>query len=309
MSVWLHQKRSLENTEHSMELLRVPSSSPEAKITVSSPSTSYDITITDLSDDSITVVTETSDASSNLTVALPAGYDSEYKITVDNQDHYYTVVRPYVDPNTKAETASEIAEYAKYETLARAIIDSIIPEGFYYKKQVIQTTGLGSDYIPLWINAHKVLELYENNVLLYDAANPELYNTAYKVTNDKTAIVETYDGLINRLESAQLIMPSGGSDIVDIKYSYRGFPRTFDYKIVLEVGYPALPNDLVRATELLIDDIACGKLDYAHRYMKNYQTDQFKISFDNKVFEGTGNMVVDKILSNYAKSITRPGVL
>ena len=86
-------------------------------------------------------------------------------------------------------------------------------------------------------------------------------------------------------------------------------PRTFDYKLILEVGHPNIPSDIVRAAELLTDDIACGKLEYYERYISSYNTDQFKLSFDKMVFEGTGNIIVDKILSKYAKSITTLGVL
>jgi len=60
---------------------------------------------------------------------------------------------------------------------------------------------------------------------------------------------------------------------------------------------------------LLVEDIKCNNLDYAGRYIKDYNTDQFKIKFDDRVFEGTGNMIVDKILSKYAKSIRIIGVL
>lgn len=292
-----------------MEILRIPSYQIEAELPVSDASTLYTYTITDVADDSASTGTVTSDSNSKVTISLPDEYDNSYIINVDDTDHQVDVVRPYVDPTTKGETASEIAEYAKYEVLARAIIDSVIAEGFYFQKKMIQTTGLGSDYIPLWVNAYKVLKLYENNVLMYDAADPDIYSTSYKVTSDKTAIVEDYEDAINRLESAQLIMPTGASDIADTKYSYRGFPRTFDYDILLSVGHKNIPTDIVRAAELLVDDIACGKLDYASRYMKSYQTDQFKIGFDAKVFEGTGNMIVDKILSKYAKSITSLGVL
>jgi len=292
-----------------MEILRVPSYTTDAVITVSSASTSYDYTITDMADQSVTTGTTTSSSASKVTISLPSEYDGSYIVNVDSTDNYVDVVRPYVDPTTKGETATEIADYTKYESIARSIIDSVIIEGFYYKKQMIETTGLGADYIPLWVNAKKVLKLYENNVLLFDASDPESYSTSYSITQDNTAIVEVYDGNINRLESANLIMPTGGSDIIDIKYVYRGFPRTFDYSILLAVGYPNIPTDIVRATELLTDDIACGKLDYVERYMKSYSTDQFKIGFDNRVFEGTGNFVVDKILSNYAKSITKLGVL
>jgi hypothetical protein len=292
-----------------MDILRVPSYLTDAVIDVSSASTAYDYTVTDMADYSVTEGTVTSGTNSKVTISLPSEYDGSYVINIDDTENYIDVVRPYVDPTTKGTTASEIAEYAKHEELARAIIDSVIIEGFYYKKQVLETTGLGADYIPLWINAKKVLKLYENNVLLYDANDSENYTTSYGITSDKTAIVEVYDDRINRLESAQVLLPGASSDILDVKYIYRGFPRTFDYSILLAVGYPKIPGDIVKAAELLVEDIACGKLDYTERYMSSYQTDQFKIGFDKKVFEGTGNFIVDKILSNYAKSLTKLGVL
>lgn len=292
-----------------MEILRIPSGSVEAKIDVTSPSTSYDYVITDLTDSSVIEGSAISNSQSKVTIALPSKYDGSYSVTVDDEEHYFDVVRPYVDPTTLADSASEIAKMAKHELLARAIIDSVITEGFYYKKKIIETTGIGADYIPLWTDAKKVVKLYENNVLLYDADNEEDYPTKYVVTDDKTAIIEYYADRINRLESAQLLIPEASSDIIDTKYVYRGFPRTFDYRIVVMSGYPKLPADLQRAAELLIEDIACGKLEYYQRYITSYNTEQFKIQFQSRVFEGTGNILVDKILSKYAKSIKTLGVL
>jgi hypothetical protein len=60
---------------------------------------------------------------------------------------------------------------------------------------------------------------------------------------------------------------------------------------------------------MLIDDIKCGRLDYYKRYVKNYSTDQFKIEYGKGFTEGTGNILVDKILDKYKETIIRPGVL
>jgi len=292
-----------------MEILRVPSYNLSVKVPVSEAATLYDYSITDMSDNSVTSGEATSDSDSEITVPLSSKYDTQYLISVDNEDFFYDVVRPYVDPNTKGTTASEINEYAKNEELARAIIDSVVIEGFYYQKKVIETTGLGADYIPLWVDAKKLAKLYENNVLVYDCDNPELYEKSYGLSDDKTAIIEIYPDIINRSEGAPNFLPAASSDMLDLKYIYKGFPRTFDYTLVVEHGYRKIPSDIVRATELLVEDISCGKLDYYKRYIADYNTDQFKIKFDNRVFEGTGNILVDKILSKYAKSIRLLGVL
>ena len=275
----------------------------------------FTATITDMADLSMTTQTITDNAAYVWTIELPGLYDSDYRVVITDasgdvlQDETYQVRRPYKDPNSLGTTATEIAEATKNEEIARAIIDSVIPQGFYYRKKTIETTGLGADYIPLWDDAKKLLKLYENNVLVYDSANVADYTILYEITKDKTAIMQTNTEQINRLESAALVMPTSQSDLLDLNFTYRGFPSGFDYRIVIETGYNSVPSDIVRAATLLIDDISCGKMDYYKRYVAGYDTDQYKIKFDKKVFEGTGNIIVDKILSKYAKSITRLGVL
>ena len=298
-----------------MEILRV---SPYADISVdfvvpagitSSPIT---VTITDMADLSVSELTFLNKAAGNiLDISLPGKYDSSYRVQIVKspgtvsevvlQDETYEVVRPYVDPSTKASTASDIATYALNEEIARAVIDSIIIEGFYYKKKVLNFTGTGSDYLPIWDDVKKVLTVYENNKLVEDRQ--------YEVTSDKTAIVEKSIDNINRAESAPLVLPAAASDYLDPQFIYRGFGKTWDYRITVEHGYTAVPSDIARATEMLVHDIECGKLDYYKRFISSYNTDQFRIQFDKGLFEGTGNIIVDKILSKYAKSITKIGVL
>lgn len=286
-----------------MEILRIPPYELSARIAVEQENTAYPVIIRDLGDSSVSTLTLASDSSGYLYVPLSADYDASYEIDVYQDVTYVDVVRPYVDPKTKGTTASEIAEYAKHEELARAIIDSVVIEGFYYKKKVIQTTGTGADYIPLWVDAKEIFRVYENNNLVT--------SRTYEITPDKTAITQSYSGTVNRLESAPLVLPASPSDIEDagVIGTFSAFPKTYDYTFVLGVGHKRVPEDIVRATELLVEDIACGKLDYYKRYIADYNTDQFKIKFDGKVFDGTGNIIVDKILSKYVKSVRFIGAL
>jgi hypothetical protein len=265
-------------------------------------------TVTDLTDLSFTTKTVTDNENYVWTIGLSGKHDTDYQVVITDasgdiiHDETYEIVRPYVKPSELGQTASEIAEYTKYEEIARAVIDSVIPEGFYYKKRTLEVVGLGADYIPLWWDAKRILAVYENDVLVEDRT--------YEITRDKTAITETVLDGVNRNEQAPLILPAAGSDLVDtVLPPLRGFPNGYDYKFVLEVGYPTVPSDIVRAATLLIDDIKCGRNDYYQRYISAYNTDQFRLQFDSRVFEGTGNIIVDKILSKYAKSITRLGVL
>jgi hypothetical protein len=91
--------------------------------------------------------------------------------------------------------------------------------------------------------------------------------------------------------------------------NYGTFGKGRDYLFVLDEGYRAIPPDVEAATKMLIEDIKCGKLDYYEKYVASYDSTQFKIQFDKSMLEGTGNMVVDKILDKYKKSIVKVGVL
>jgi hypothetical protein len=292
-----------------MQVLRVPPYNLSVTLDVGSASTEYDYTITDMADFSVVEDSVTSTASSKVIIPLSSKYDTEYKVEVDGDEYFIDVIRPYINPNDHGTTASEIATYASNEELARAIIDSVCDVEFYYKKKIIQTTGQGTDYLPIWVDAKKVLKVYENNVLLYDADDLENSVTDFEIIPDGSAITMTFNDAINRDESARILLPASPTDIAELDYSARGFPKTWDYTVILEVGYNKVPSDIIRATELLIHDIDCGKLDYYKRYIGAYNTDQFRIQFDKAVFEGTGNLIVDKILDKYRKPIEFVGVL
>lgn len=293
-----------------MEILRVPPYA-DIPITFTIPSSVVDedvtVLVTDMADLSIsTLEFDELSTGDTITISLPGKYDSDYRVEIiiseeTVSDNTYEIIRPYVNPDSMGSTASEVSAYADSEELARAIIDSIVGEGFYYRKKVLNFTGTGSDYLPIWDDVKKVLSVYENNKLVTDRE--------YEVTSDKTAIVEKSTDNINRAESAPLVLPAGSSDSLDPQFVYRGFGKTWDYRITVEYGHTSVPSDIVKATKMLVHDIDCGKLDYYKRFISSYNTDQYRIQFDKGLFEGTGNILVDKILSKYTKSITKLGVL
>lgn len=267
-------------------------------------------------------------------------YDKSYAVTVyediDGErgdivlEDNLQIERPYIDPIELARSfnetsATEIAKYKEYESLARAIIDTVV-DGFYYKRKYIEVVGQETDYMPLWDRTHKILKVYENAELVYDIDNedgPALVDYTFVITKDKTAItkdpVAAVDS-VNRAERRPARLPVASSDsfgIFDTEDSGNiqtitpgvGFPEGVDYIFLVETGYKVVPIDIQDAVKLLIEDIKCGKLDYYKRYVKNYSTDQFKIEYDKRMIDGTGNIIVDKILAKYVDNIVRPGVL
>ena len=261
-----------------------------------------------------------SDTGDDLDITLPGRYDNNYRveffkivsdIEVPIYEEFYELIRPYVDPNTLGTTASEIAEYTTLELVARSMIDTFVPEGFYNKKITIVGTGNGSDYFSLWEKVYRIFKVYENNVLVYDRSNPDLYDYQYVITSDKTAIQRVQADVLelNRYESTAEKLPFASGDLGYYGYDGIAFPSGYDYTFVVDHGYLRVPEDVEYAAKLLIEDLKCGKLDYYKRYVTNYNTDQFRIQFDKAMLSGTGNFLVDKILDKYIKTIVKPGII
>ena len=328
-----------------MQILRTPPYPLSVTYTVPDASTEYIIVIENVSE--LTEIEEsiTSDANKKITYSLDGDfvkYDKSYALTIYEDggssgetlvrgdivvEDNLEIMRPYVDPVTLATsgTATDIALYKGYEGLARSIIDSIVG-GFYYDRTYLEVVGQGNDYLPLWKKTHKILKVYENAELVYDIDDvngPALKDFTFVITKDKSAItkdpLETTDA-INRAERKYPNIPVAPSDSISLFDTEDSgnvqtivpavaFPEGADYILLLETGYKVVPYDIQDATLMLIDDIKCGRLDYYKRYVKNYSTDQFKIEYDKGFIEGTGNILVDKILDKYKETIIRPGVL
>jgi hypothetical protein len=319
-----------------------------------SANTNYVIAILDDHASDLVEIFATSDSSGNIEVDLPdyfARYDDEYRgeiylKTGVNSDgtairgdlvwiDTITIMRPYVDPDILADTPEDTADAIMYEAVARAIINSITG-GFMYKREVVETTGLGADYLALPFRLNKIVQVYENGVLIYDAepVDPDWTNVReYYISPDKSAITVSMPsvGGINRHQSNPVGTPKGSSDsftlyntndspnfsdsiydtktYVDMAASASMFPNGWDYTVVVEAGWPIIPQDIKQATMLIVNDLKCNNIPYINSYIKDYKSDQFTLSFDPGVFTDTGNRIADKILSAYVRPIYRLGVL
>jgi hypothetical protein len=303
-----------------MEVLRLPPYPIDTKWDVPAPSTQYKLYIEDLVDHSVEELTVTSDSNSQITYTIQqakAQFDRKFLFRILSMsgtiilDSNLDILRPYIDYRTLGTTASEIQEYKILEMVARGLIDSVVTDGFYNEKHIVETTGNGADYMPIWEDLNKVLRVYRDNVLIYDvdAENPEDNEATYTVTLDNSAIIRVEDEKFDRLQSAPLDLPGAVGDLGYVGGLTTAFPKLCDFLFVLDVGYKAVPPDIEYATKLLIEDLKCGKLDYYKRYTTSYNTDQFRVQFDKSVLDGTGNMIVDKILSKYTKNITKIGMI
>ena len=323
-----------------MLVRRIPPYPLTVAFRVPDPDTDYIFVIEDIIEhEELQVVNTTSDSSSNISITLPADivlYDKSYAVTIyaTNEDGDRLDIevsdtlefnRPYVDARTLGTTATEIEEYWKYETIARALIDSV-SGGFYFDTMYLEVQGNDTDYMPVWNHVYKLIKVWENTVLVWDRdENPQaLGDYNYLLTKDKSAIIKDpvqYEREIVRSASKPLSTIIAESDSIamfdteDSGATFTitpgvSFPSTNNYIFKVEYGWRVVPSDIVDATMFLIEDIKCGKLDYYKRYVDSYSTDQFRIQFNKDQFNGTGNIVVDKILDKYtSQTFGRYGAL
>ena len=319
------------------------------------PNTDYLLAILDDHATDLVEIPVTSDSVGTISTELPnyfSRYDDEYRgeIYVDlglntvtgvhNRGDLIwidtiTIMRPYVDPDLLAETPEDQADAEMYEAVARAIINSITG-GFMYKRETVETVGMGNDYLALPFRLNKIVRVYENDMIVYDTEpiDPDWKNVReYYITPDKGSIsvnVPTANG-INRFQSKPVRGRYGASDsftyyntndspnfseavydtktFVDMTGNSAMFPEGWDYVVVVEAGWPVIPQDIKQATMLIINDLKCNNIPYINSYIKDYESDQFTLKFDDRVFKDTGNRIADKILSAYVRPIYRLGVL
>lgn len=328
-----------------MQILRLPPYPLTITYDVPEADTDYILVINE-GTRNVNEITEviTSSAESKITYTLPNlfnTYDDSYYLVI--YDAVYTtgsedpeegdivvednleVMRPYVDPSTLGTTASEIAEYTRLEGLARAIIDSIVPGGFYYERSWYETIGNNTDFMPIWDRTYLILKAYENNVLVWDYYDdPQAKGQwNYLLTKDKTSIIKDWvqevDSYIRQAGNPKGVALAESDsyylyDTEDSTVTFAvapgvTFPMGWNYLFQLTTGYKVVPYDIKDAVLMLIDDLKCGRIEYHKRYVTRYSTEQYRIEIDKSSLDGTGNILVDKILQKYITNFGTPGVL
>lgn len=223
-------------------------------------------------------------------------YDSSDNIVFESG---FSSVMPYCNIEDTAEQLNlSVAETTEYERLVRYIIDSKTG-GFKFVYKQKEVLGMGSDRLLIDERIHKLFKLYQNEELIYDV-DSETNEWDYFLNVSKTAILrETEENDENRIHYKKVWKD---------RYAGTEFPEDFDYIVEGEFGYFVIPFDIVEATKLLINDIACGNNRYLNKYMESIKLDGFDFKYFAESLFGTGNLIVDNILAKYGRTI-KPRVM
>jgi hypothetical protein len=290
-----------------MEALRINGQTPSVTFTGLLPSSEYTLTYTDLSNQEEYTSTQQSNASGEVAFVLNSYYDN-YDGVLDATLFNYLdevesvagieVIRPYTNITTLATELNKTYAQAKdTERTARFIIDSESAKTFGFVRKEKEFIGNGSDYLVIDEKIHKLYKVYENGNLLYDSTQEENLVT-YTISKDRTSIIPVY------IEANKTEYPQVWRD----RYLSRAFADGYDYVVEADFGYKVIPQDIQEATKLLCSDISSGNMQYINNYIESFDNADFKIKFAKNFVNGTGNLIVDKILSKYKNSI-KIGVL
>jgi hypothetical protein len=264
----------------------------------------------------------TSDAKGVLAIELPEEWTPYYKwlsVTVKEVGppavtvliDSVTYLRPYA-------TVEQIAEYTQgkvvppqsieYERFARHIIDGVVGMSFQFERKSVKV--LGNDTDSLVFNDRlggAVFKVTENgSTVLYDSTDPAFDN--FYVTPGMS------------MYSAFLVeMGDAGNSVTDnrlehvptwpTRYSTPLFRYEHDYVIDGEFGWAVVPQAIQDAALLLTHDIACGNNRYVNKYLNKWTNGQVTLSYDERVFIGTGNQLVDSMLEPFKMEAIRARAL
>lgn len=295
-----------------IEYLRSDNSELDITFTAASGITSVIFEAYDLdSNEFIQSGTTASGASQVFTATLTsdsAAYDRNIKIEwvsstasgASTTINYYSIVRPFA-------TASRIRELAdinssvtdatlkKEEKKARSLIQSYTGVKFSKEYTSIVVYGNDSDVLTLPVPVIRIDKIYEDDILVYDSTSTaSVNNFDYAI---EPSVSKTRIKIINEddeLERRVLEYP----DVAVIPYSGT-FKKDYQYKIVGIFGYEYVPSKVELACSLVVEDLLCNDWNIRNKIIQSIKTDSYDIQYAKEFAGGTGNLMVDSLLSEW----------
>lgn len=184
---------------------------------------------------------------------------------------YHKVVTPYVDLNYLYELNENDDDIRWAEIFSRKQIDKYTAQSFGLHKDWVKSPGNGSKYLILPERIVTISHVYENDIEIWgDVQNG-------------------YDIGITRSAFA---LEAGGD-------TFSTFKQDASYEVWGEFGYKHVPEDVSDCARMLVDDYLCRDRSWKEKYVKKLSNGDWSVEFDGRVFSGTGNSIVDAILSDY----------
>jgi hypothetical protein len=215
-----------------------------------------------------------------------------------------TVKRPYV-------TLSEMKDYfehaisngnsaiidqsdaflEKLERKVRYLINAYTGNDFKFEYKTVGAYGQNTDLLHLGQRIESFDKITSDDYVIYDSTEEpaiDILGATVAIAPSKFAIKVVAEGvnITEWVDQNPLQNPSYFGK--DSAYLVRG-----------EYGWKAIPEDIKVAVYELINDFICNDSIYRNKGLKSIQNDSFNIQFADGMLNGTGNLYVDSLLSQY----------
>lgn len=218
-----------------------------------------------------------------------------------------SLVRPYVTADELADelgltivtgTPADTSEVKRstlerWERQARMFINSKIDEKIRLQYKTVTVVGENTDV--LYLDGNRI-ESYDkitkDDEVVYDTQEDiDLLNYTLVISKSKLQLKPFLSGY-NLDEGVAM------AALADPGY----FERGSIYSVRGEYGWKNVPESIREATIILVDDMRCNDWSYRNKGLKSVKNDSFDIEYIDSIFAGTGNLLVDSLLSEF-KSI------
>ena len=239
-------------------------------------------------------------------------YDRDLKIEIQSiqtngyseDELFVKLVRPYA-------TADEITEYfannfsattsiladattdyiRKLERKVRYLINAHTGNDFKFEYKTVGAYGLNTDLLHLGQRIESFDKITFDDYVIYDSKEDpaiDLLDVTLAIAPSKFSIKVVAEGvnITEWVDQNPLQNPSY-------------FGKDSSYLVRGEYGWKQIPEDIKIAVYELINDLLCNDSLYRNKGLKSINNDSFNIQFADGMLNGTGNLYVDALLSQY----------
>jgi len=171
------------------------------------------------------------------------------------------------------------------------LINAYVNSEFKFEYKTVGAYGLNTDLLHLGQRIESFDKITYDDYVIYDSTEEpaiDILGATLAVAPSKFAIKVVSEGvnITEWVDQNPLQNPSYFGK--DSAYLVRG-----------EYGWKAVPEDIKIAVYELINDFLCNDSIYRNKGLKSIQNDSFNIQFADGMLNGTGNLYVDSLLSQY----------
>jgi len=218
-----------------------------------------------------------------------------WKFTVNGKSYTkttnYNVVTPYLSTRWIKKNLMEGSsddDIREAEAAARYIVQAHTGQTFGKKTETKTITGVGGNSLPLPARAISI-----------DSVNGVALPVSYSITGDGWYLSHPRFGLPSIRSDYYGIHEVNGVIENPYGYHYQTFIRGGKFEIAGTWGYEEVPDAVVEAMKLLVNDYASGDSMYRDRYLVSMTAADWRIQFTNGAFSQTGNVRADQLLGEF----------